>query len=115
MVRPTENQTTHPRAVPSVLVGVFSVVVGLASVATIGFLNASSFFFLGILFLILGALAGPYAISLSRQAVKGIDSSNGVYGGRSTAQKGRILGIIGVVLWIALIIIGIIRLARGDV
>jgi hypothetical protein len=95
------------------VIGAFSVVVGLASVSSIGLLNSSTFFFLGILFLVLGGLSAPYALRLSAQAVKGIDESNGTLRGRSTARKGRILGLIGVVLWIALVVIGIIRIARG--
>ena len=53
---------------------------------------------LGILGLVLCSLISPFAWIKGNQVVAEIDASNGQLGGRSTANAGRICGIIGTCL-----------------
>jgi hypothetical protein len=50
---------------------------------------------LGILSLVVCGLLGPFAWSIGAKAVKEIDAAPWTYGGRSEANAGRIMGIIG--------------------
>lgn len=59
---------------------------------------------LGILGLVVCGLCAPFAWVMGNRVVREIDSSGGAYGGRDSANIGRILGIIGSVL----IIVGIV-------
>lgn len=50
---------------------------------------------LGIIGLVVCGLAAPFAWVMGNNVVREIDASNGQLGGRSTANAGRICGIIG--------------------
>ncbi|TSD63645.1 DUF4190 domain-containing protein [Aeromicrobium piscarium] len=53
---------------------------------------------LGILGLVICSILGPFAWYIGGKAVSEIDASGGRYEGRSEANAGKILGIIGTVL-----------------
>jgi hypothetical protein len=53
---------------------------------------------LGIIGLVVCGIVAPFAWVIGGRAVREIDESGGRLGGRSTANAGRILGIIGTVL-----------------
>ncbi|WP_151084448.1 DUF4190 domain-containing protein [Nocardioides cynanchi] len=53
---------------------------------------------LGILGLVLCGAIAPFAWNIGSQAVREIDASGGAWGGRSEANAGRIMGIVGTVL-----------------
>jgi uncharacterized membrane protein YjgN (DUF898 family) len=59
---------------------------------------------LGILGLVLCQLLAPVAWIMGNTAVREIDESGGRYGGRGSAQAGRICGIIGTVLLVLSIV-----------
>lgn len=76
---------------------------------------------LGIIALIACQFLGPVAWAIGHNAVKEIDASGGVLGGRSEALAGKILGIIatiilavGFVILILVLIILIILASNGD-
>lgn len=53
---------------------------------------------LGILGLVLCGAIAPFAWNIGSQAVREIDASGGAWGGRSEANAGRIMGIVGTAL-----------------
>jgi len=55
---------------------------------------------LGILGVVVCQIIGPFAWSVGKRTVAEIDASNGMLGGRGSAQAGYILGIVGTVLLI---------------
>ena len=75
--------------------------------------SATTVLVLGILGLVLCQLLSPFAWAQGNRVVREIDASRGGYGGRSTANAGRICGIVGTVLLIVSIVfvIGIFGLA----
>ncbi|MGO4256338.1 DUF4190 domain-containing protein [Marmoricola sp. RAF53] len=84
--------------------------------------SATSALILGILSLIMcGLFTGIPAIFVGRNAIREIDASNGQLGGRSTANAGYILGIvgtaisaIGIVLFGVLLVFGLIFASNID-
>lgn len=86
--------------------------------------RATTSMVLGILGLVICSICAPFAWSIGGKAVKEIDASGGgAYGGRSQAQAGYVMGIIGsvllgltvvgVVLWLIAVIIGVASSASG--
>lgn len=71
----------HPQAMTAMILGAVGLAMGMAS---------------GI-----GLLMSPFAWSIGAKAVREIDASGGHLGGRSNANAGRIMGIVGTVLLIA--------------
>ena len=69
---------------------------------------------LGILGIVCCGLVAPVALVMGRNAVREIDASGGRIGGRSTAQVGYILGIIGTVLLAVSILWAIFAVATGN-
>lgn len=74
--------------------------------------QATTVLVLGILSLVVCQLIAPVAWVMGNRVVREIDESRGGYGGRSSANAGRICGIVGSVLIIisvvfVLLIIGI--------
>jgi hypothetical protein len=55
---------------------------------------------LGILGLVLCGVVAPFAWVIGKRAVTEIDASGGMIGGRSSAQAGYILGLVGTILLI---------------
>lgn len=66
---------------------------------------------LGILGLVLCQVLGPVAWIMGNRVVREIDASGGQLGGRSTANAGRICGIVGTVL----LVLGLLFLALAVV
>jgi len=68
---------------------------------------------LGILGLVLCQVLSPFAWVMGNRVVSEIDASNGQLGGRSTANAGRICGIIGTVLFVGglLILLAVVVVA----
>lgn len=64
---------------------------------------------LGIVGIVACGVVAPFAWVIGGRAVREIDASPGTYGGRSEANAGRILGIVGSVL-LALAVVGILLL-----
>lgn len=60
--------------------------------------QATTVLVLGILGLLLCQVLSPFAWVMGNRVVREIDASNGALGGRSSANAGRICGIIGTVL-----------------
>jgi len=60
--------------------------------------KATTAMVLGIVGVVLCGFAAPFAWSIGGKALKEIDASQGILGGRGQAQAGKILGIIGTVL-----------------
>lgn len=60
--------------------------------------QATTVLILGILGLVLCQLIAPFAWIMGRRVVTEIDASQGQYGGRTEAQAGKVMGIIGTVL-----------------
>lgn len=76
--------------------------------------NATTALILGILSLVMcGLFTGIPAWIIGRNAVKEIDASQGQLGGRSTAQTGYVLGIVGTVLSLLGIVLLIAIFAAG--
>lgn len=67
--------------------------------------GATAALVLGILSIVLCPLCGPVAWGLGRKAEQEIDRSGGHLGGRGLATAGKILGIIGTLLIVALIVL----------
>ena len=65
---------------------------------------------LGIVGLVVCGIAAPVAWVMGNRVVGEIDASNGQLGGRSTANAGRICGIIGTVLLIGGVVLGVLVL-----
>jgi TRAP-type C4-dicarboxylate transport system permease small subunit len=53
---------------------------------------------LGILGVVVCGVIAPFAWNIGNQAVREIDASGGAWGGRTEANAGRILGIVGTAL-----------------
>lgn len=62
--------------------------------------QATTVLVLGILGLVLCGVIAPFAWSMGNRVQAEIDASHGATGGRSSANAGRIMGIIGTVLLI---------------
>lgn len=60
--------------------------------------KATTVLVLGILGLVVCGVVAPFAWSMGNQVIREIDAAQGGMGGRSSAQAGRICGIIGTVL-----------------
>ena len=60
--------------------------------------QATTVLILGILGLVLCGLIAPFAWAMGNRVVREIDASAGQVGGRSTANAGRICGIVGTIL-----------------
>jgi len=60
--------------------------------------RATTAMILGILGLVLCQLVGPFALVIGRKAVREIDASNGMLGGRGQATAGWIMGLISTIL-----------------
>lgn len=60
--------------------------------------QATTILVLGILGLVLCQVLGPFAWSMGSKALREIDASQGMLGGRETVNIGRILGIVATVL-----------------
>jgi hypothetical protein len=65
---------------------------------------------LGILGLVACQLLSPFAWSIGKKTVAEIDASQGRLGGRTQAQVGYILGIVGSVLLMLAVAFGVIYL-----
>lgn len=78
--------------------------------------DANTALILGIVSVVLcGAFTGIPAIVIGRRAMREIDDSQGALGGRSNAQAGFVLGIVGtvlmtlgVILLVALVAVGVL-------
>jgi uncharacterized membrane protein YjgN (DUF898 family) len=75
--------------------------------------QATTVLVLGIVSLVVCGLAGPFAWAMGHRVVREIDASNGGYGGRSNAQVGMVLGIVGTGLLALglLLMVGVVALA----
>jgi uncharacterized membrane protein YjgN (DUF898 family) len=60
--------------------------------------QATTALVLGILGVVVCGLIAPFAWNIGGTAVREIDASGGAWGGRTEANAGRILGIVGTVL-----------------
>ncbi|MET7770822.1 DUF4190 domain-containing protein [Nocardia sp. NPDC005366] len=68
--------------------------------------QATTILILGILSLVVCGLCGPFAWSMGGKALKEIDASGGMIGGRGNVKAGYVCGIIGsVMLIISLVIV----------
>jgi len=82
--------------------------------------QATTAMILGILSLVVCGVLGPFAWVMGSKAVKEIDANPHAYTGRSEANAGKIMGIIGTallalgVLIIALAVIGVVVGARSN-
>ncbi|MEP6814051.1 MAG: DUF4190 domain-containing protein [Marmoricola sp.] len=74
--------------------------------------QATTVLVLGILGLVLCGVIAPFAWTMGNRVQGEIDASRGTLGGRSSANAGRIMGIIGTVLLIVygVVIVGILVL-----
>ncbi|KAJ1684503.1 hypothetical protein LUZ63_020258 [Rhynchospora breviuscula] len=93
---------SHPSATTSLVLGLVGLIGGLASC--------------GLLLLV-----SPFALFVGRRAVREIDTSNGQLGGRSNANAGYVMGIVGTVLLVlavlavvGFIVLGIVVSASSD-
>jgi hypothetical protein len=78
--------------------------------------QATTAMVLGILGLVLCGVIGPFAWVIGSKAVKEIDASPNAYSGRSEANAGKIMGIVGTALLgltVAIIGLAVIGLAVG--
>ncbi|MCW2770026.1 MAG: hypothetical protein JWR27_1459 [Aeromicrobium sp.] len=80
--------------------------------------RATTALVLGILGVVACGVVAPFAWVIGGKAVREIDASPGTYGGRSEANAGKILGIVGSALLVlsvlALIALVIVAVATGD-
>lgn len=60
--------------------------------------QATTVLILGILGLVVCGVLAPFAWVMGNRVVREIDASNGQVGGRSTANAGRICGMVGTIL-----------------
>ena len=65
---------------------------------------------LGIVGILLCGLAAPFAWWQGKSAESAVESNPGRYGGKGMATTGKILGMVGVALWVIGIIITVIIL-----
>ena len=63
--------------------------------------KATTALVLGILGVVLCQVIAPFAWSIGKKTMAEIDASNGMVGGRGSAQAGYVLGIVGTILLIA--------------
>lgn len=70
---------------------------GYGGYAPVDHPQATTVLVLGIVSLVVCGLAGPFAWVMGNRVVREIDASGGRWGGRSTANIGRILGIVATV------------------
>jgi uncharacterized membrane protein YjgN (DUF898 family) len=63
---------------------------------------------LGILGLVLCQVISPFAWVMGNRVVREIDASNGQFGGRGTANAGRICGIVGTFLLAAGVLFAVV-------
>ncbi|WP_227997460.1 DUF4190 domain-containing protein [Nocardia australiensis] len=77
--------------------------------------QATTILILGILGLVFCQILGPFAWVMGRKALNEIDASNGTIGGRSNVMIGYVCGIIssvliiiGIVVFVAAIVIGVV-------
>lgn len=68
---------------------------------------------LGILGIVICALCAPFAWWQGKSAENAIAASPGRYGGKGMATTGKILGMVGVALWLIAIIIIVIVVIAG--
>lgn len=75
--------------------------------------QATTALVLGILGLVLCGVLAPFAWVIGGRAVREIDASGGAIGGRSQANAGRVLGIVGSVLLLLAVVatVGLLSLA----
>jgi uncharacterized membrane protein YjgN (DUF898 family) len=73
--------------------------------------QATTVLILGILGLVLCGVLAPFAWVMGNRVVREIDASPGRYGGRSSANAGRICGIVGTILLGFSLLIGVGGLA----
>jgi uncharacterized membrane protein YjgN (DUF898 family) len=73
--------------------------------------QATTVLVLGILGLVLCQVISPFAWVMGNRVVREIDASGGRYGGRTTANAGRICGIVGTILIGVGLLVGIGTLA----
>ena len=66
---------------------------------------------LGILGLVLCQVISPFAWVMGNRVVREIDASGGQLGGRSTANAGRICGIVGTALLAVGLLFGLLAMA----
>jgi len=62
--------------------------------------KATTALVLGILGVVLCQIIAPFAWSIGKKSLNEIDASNGMMGGRGSAQAGYVLGIVGTILLI---------------
>lgn len=72
--------------------------------------QATTVLILGIVGAAVCGFVAPVAWVMGNRVVKEIDASNGTLGGRSTANVGRILGIVWTVLLVVLVAAGVLGL-----
>ena len=72
--------------------------------------QATTVLVLGIVGAVVCGLVAPVAWVMGNRVVKEIDASNGTVGGRSTANVGRILGIVWTLLMVGLVVLGLVGL-----
>lgn len=77
--------------------------------------RATTALVLGILGIVLCGVLAPFAWVVGGRAVREIDASGGALGGRSQANAGRILGIVGSVLLLVAVIALLGMLVLGAV
>jgi uncharacterized membrane protein YjgN (DUF898 family) len=70
--------------------------------------QATTVLILGILGLVLCGLIAPFAWAMGNRVVREIDASGGQVGGRTTANAGRICGMIGTIILIAVVAFGVL-------
>lgn len=72
--------------------------------------QATAILVLGILGIVLCGIAGVVALVMGNKALKEIDANPAAYNNRQTVVIGRILGIVGVVIWAISLVLIIIYL-----
>lgn len=77
--------------------------------------QATTALVLGILGLVLCGVLAPFAWVVGGRAVREIDASGGALGGRSQANAGRILGIVGSVLLLLAVVVLVGMISLGAV
>lgn len=75
--------------------------------------RATTSLILGILGLVVCLFCAPFAWRIGKQAVTEIDAAGGQLGGRSTAQAGYVLGLIGTVVLAIVVVVLVLTAATG--
>lgn len=73
--------------------------------------SATTALILGILGLVLCQLVSPFAWVIGGRAVREIDASQGRQGGRSSAQAGRVCGIVGTAILAVYVVLAVALVA----